>query len=436
MNRLIRLFDAFFRSPILWGAAASAGFFGLVHGNVLGNEFFQRYCAGHPVEYVETILFFVGMAVLGIKALETAAQRARLGKPLLGPIPAQAQEPGECGSLVARLDAAAGSRANDYLVRRLRDALEHVWRRGSAESLDEHLPYLADADAGRAHAGYGLLRLIIWAIPILGFLGTVIGITMAIASLKVNALEESMIDVTAGLGVAFDTTALALALSILLMFGQHYVDRAEGGLLAEVDRRAEAELAGRFARAPAGPEGQVVAFRRMADTMVQSLEQLARRQAELWKTTLDAAQQRWAQTSEASGRQLQAALAGGLAEGLKAHAQQVAAAEGAAAEKNRRHWSDVQKTMGRTAEVLAAVQAALVAKAEVLGRAVEGAAYVARLEETLNRNLAALAGAKNFEDTVMSLAAAIHLLNARLQDGPAAAPAIHLEGHRRTGKAA
>jgi len=337
---------------------------------------------------------------------------------------------------LARLDALAGSRTNDYLVRRLRGALEYVWRRGSAESLDEHLEHLAEGDAERAHASYGLLRLIIWAIPILGFLGTVIGITMAIASLKVNALEESMIDVTAGLGVAFDTTALALALSILLMFAQHYVDRAERGLLAEVDRRAEAELVGRFARVPSGPEGQVVAFRRMAETVVQSLDQLARRQAELWKATLEAARDRWTQTAEASGRQLQTALAAALTEGLKAHAEQVAAAEEAAAEKNRRHWTEVQKTMGRTAEVLAAVQAALVQKAEILGRAVEGAAYVAKLEETLNRNLAALAGAKNFEETVMSLAAAIHLLNARLQDGSATAPAFHLESHRRTGKAA
>jgi hypothetical protein len=36
------------------------------------------------------------------------------------------------------------------------------------------------------------------------------------------------------------------------------------------------------------------------------------------------------------------------------------------------------------------------------------------LEKALNQNLAALAGSKNFEDTVMSLSAAIHLLNTRL----------------------
>jgi hypothetical protein len=39
---------------------------------------------------------------------------------------------------------------------------------------------------------------------------------------------------------------------------------------------------------------------------------------------------------------------------------------------------------------------------------------VTKLEQSLNQNLRGLAGAKNFEDTVMSLSAAIHLLNTRL----------------------
>jgi len=48
----------------------------------------------------------------------------------------------------------------------------------------------------------------------------------------------------------------------------------------------------------------------------------------------------------------------------------------------------------------------------------------------LNRNLAALAGARHFQQTVMSLAAAIHLLNARLAEPPAVAPSIQLETKR------
>ena len=49
-----------------------------------------------------------------------------------------------------------------------------------------------------------------------------------------------------------------------------------------------------------------------------------------------------------------------------------------------------------------------------MARIVEATGDVMKLETSLNQNLKALAGSKNFEDTVMSLAAAIHLLNMRL----------------------
>ena len=69
-------------------------------------------------------------------------------------------------------------------------------------------------------------------------------------------------------------------------------------------------------------------------------------------------------------------------------------------------------------------------------RAVDAASCVAGLQETLNRNLAALAGARHFEETVMSLAAAIHLLNSRLGELPARTPVVSLEPARHKGQAA
>jgi hypothetical protein len=50
-------------------------------------------------------------------------------------------------------------------------------------------------------------------------------------------------------------------------------------------------------------------------------------------------------------------------------------------------------------------------------QAIRAAGDVVKLETALNQNLSALAGSKNFEDTVMSLSAAIHLLNTRLGKG-------------------
>ena len=69
-------------------------------------------------------------------------------------------------------------------------------------------------------------------------LGTVIGITIAITHLKPETLEQSLSEVTSGLGVAFDHTAQALTLTMILMFVKYAVERSDGKLLAIVDDRA------------------------------------------------------------------------------------------------------------------------------------------------------------------------------------------------------
>jgi biopolymer transport protein ExbB/TolQ len=272
--------------------------------------------------------------------------------------------------LLARLERLPARRQGEYYVSRLRSALEHVARHDSADSLDDELKYLSDLDAARLHASYGLFRVIVWAIPILGFLGTVIGITMALNGVDLKAPDQSMLQVLNGLGLKFDTTALALTLSMLLMFVHFYVERTESSLLEQVDRRVQSELANRFVAAPAGGDNHLFAVRRIGEAMVQAGESLARRQAELWQ----------AATSAAVGE------------------------------------------LGK--------------QAAVLQRAVQAAGDVARLEDALNQNLAALAGAKHFEQTVLSLAAAVNMLSARLAESPTVGPQIRLDPRRRQAHAA
>ena len=66
------------------------------------------------------------------------------------------------------------------------------------------------------------------AIPVLGFLGTVIGITLAIGKLSPQALEDSLPEVMTSLSVAFYTTTQALGLSIVLMFAQFLITQVTG----------------------------------------------------------------------------------------------------------------------------------------------------------------------------------------------------------------
>lgn len=398
MNRLSQSFQAVTKSPFLWGGLAAAGFYALVQGGPLGIPFVKRYFTGHPVEYIETVMFSIGLAALIIKAFDTVAQRAGLGDSLLGAAEPARAVAEECDGLLARLGRLPGRRQNEYYVRRVKAGLAHVRHRGAADTLDDELKYLSDMDASRLHAGYGLFRVIVWAIPIVGFLGTVIGITMMLggaAEMTNGANQSSMAEVFHGLALKFDTTALALTFSILLMFVHFPVERAEYALLEQVDERVQGELAGRFPTEPpaAGDaDGQLAAMRRMAETLLKATELLAQRQTELWRGSVESAGRQWAELTKSASGELRSAMT--------------------------------------------AVTGELAGSAEVLGRAVEAAGQVVKLEDALNRNLTALAGAKHFEQTVLSLAAAVNMLSARLTESPAIGSPIKLDVMRRPAQAA
>ncbi|MBN2023321.1 MAG: MotA/TolQ/ExbB proton channel family protein [Pirellulales bacterium] len=429
MNDSARITSHIGKSPILWGCLVSAGFYGLVHLGVIAHPLIAEYLTGHPIEYATTVMFFVGLAVLVLRLVDLASPwpRAERDGLLLGPIPPGGQPVPTSAALLARLDQVARHAASHPLTTRLREALEWIRRQDSAEGLDGELKYLAERDAERLHESYDLFRVVTWAIPILGFLGTVIGITLAIGKLASGAIEEMIEPTMIALGVAFATTAQALTLVIILMFAKYLVSRAESRRASEVDRRADEELLGRFEFSSAAPDAQLAAIRRLGETVLRATEDLVRRQAELWQESLRAGAQRWNQSIEAAGRHVEEGLAKALAQNLKTHAATLVEYEQAVARRNQEHWDRVQKSLVESAQAALALQKGVNQQTSILQQTVEATGQVARLEETLNRNLAALAGAKHFEQTVMSLAAAIPLLSARLGELPAAPGRVHLD---------
>jgi biopolymer transport protein ExbB/TolQ len=435
LNKINQLFQMIFKSPLVWGIFGALGFYGLIFQGPLNIDMVKRYFTVHPVEYMETVMFSIGLAALILKALDFASQRSGLAKSPLGPKSQVAETSEACHDLLQRLDQLPQGRRSEFFTHRLRSALEHVHNYGSSERLYDELKYLSDVDANRLHAGFGLFRVILWAIPILGFLGTVIGITMALNSVDFSSPDQSMIKVLKGLGLKFDTTALALAMSMVLMFVHFYVERSGNGILEQVDWCVEQELAGRLQHVSSGLDGQLLAMRRMAETMIQVSDRLVQRQAELWQASMENAAARWAHMAKAGGEHLQASLAGALSESLKTHAQHLAASEQASMQANRQHWEKILQSQAHSTQNLAALQATVTRQVEVIEQTVAAVGEVTRLEDTLNRNLNTLAGAKHFEQTVMSLAATINLLNARLAEMPAPA-AIKLDGNRRAVQAA
>jgi flagellar motor component MotA len=76
---------------------------------------------------------------------------------------------------------------------------------------------------------YSMVRYVVWAIPTLGFIGTVVGISLALAFAGAVDLQDPnlLAELTKRLAVAFDTTLLALVMSAVLVLCQHVVQAYE-----------------------------------------------------------------------------------------------------------------------------------------------------------------------------------------------------------------
>ncbi|MBM4000312.1 MAG: MotA/TolQ/ExbB proton channel family protein [Planctomycetes bacterium] len=421
--------------PVLIGLAACSLFFAAIFRGPLDIPLMHRYFAGHPVSICETAFFFVGLAALALKLVEVALQATLIGElpfePAAGAVgtahsdPIDAAPPAESARrLLDQLDAAGERVRESALGNRIRQAVRYVAKSGSPQGLEEELKYLADQDQDSQHESYALVRIVIWAIPMLGFLGTVMGIAQSLGGLDPQQLatnpSEAMQGLLAGLYVAFDTTAIALMMSIGLMFLQFPIDRVELQLLAQVTSRASDLLIGRFPAGALDLDPHLASIERMCYAVMRSVDGIVERQAEVWRKSLGQMQEQWHGGWDEGSDALRRALSASLDETLSSHAEELRRIEDQASRSAAERWERWQGRLDASTEALHAQQQAFERQGELMCRAIEVTGDVVRLEKSLNENLEHLAGARHFEDTVMSLSAAIQLLSTRLPPAPEA----------------
>ena len=99
---------------------------------------------------------------------------------------------------------------------------------------------VCEAESNRLESELSMVRYIAWAIPSIGFIGTVRGIGQALANAHL-AVQGDIASVTASLGVAFNSTFIALLISIIIMFLMHQLQLLQDRLVLDVhgycDRR-------------------------------------------------------------------------------------------------------------------------------------------------------------------------------------------------------
>ena len=131
-----------------------------------------------------------------------------------------------------------------FLLTRILRGLEHFGVRKNHSATADMLKSQSEIDATMVDSSYVLIKVFIWAIPILGFIGTVLGISDAVSSFgssdgggmqDLDEIRKQLGEVTGGLSTAFDTTLVSLVFSLGVMFPTSVMQKSEEDLLNKVD---------------------------------------------------------------------------------------------------------------------------------------------------------------------------------------------------------
>ncbi|RUO29498.1 MotA/TolQ/ExbB proton channel family protein [Aliidiomarina sanyensis] len=95
--------------------------------------------------------------------------------------------------------------------------------------------------ASQLENGNNMIRYMIWAIPSIGFVGTVRGIGQALAQAD-DALAGDIAGMTASLGLAFNSTLVALLISLLLMYLMHLLNNRQDTMVLNIQNSCEKSL--------------------------------------------------------------------------------------------------------------------------------------------------------------------------------------------------
>lgn len=148
--------------------------------------------------------------------------------------------------VIKRLDTElSADHSSEPLIQTLRTTLWRYAGTKNVQNLSDAIESCVEALSIRQDAENSMIRYLIWAVPSIGFIGTVRGIGEAL-SLADKALAGDIAGMTNSLGVAFNSTLVALLISIFLMFIFHQLQRLQDGQIVDIQSYCDQYLLARI----------------------------------------------------------------------------------------------------------------------------------------------------------------------------------------------
>jgi len=187
------------------------------------------------------ILMFWALAIMGFKGIKTARQRALLQMDLIPLSEGMRILPEDTRDVSRQIQALPSHQREALLPRALLAALQRFSTTRNIQDVASATHAYCVSEAERLESELSMIRYIAWAIPSVGFIGTVRGIGDALGQAH-KAIEGDIFGVTKSLGVAFNSTLIALIISIVLMFLLYQLQQVQEGYVLDAEVYCEEKL--------------------------------------------------------------------------------------------------------------------------------------------------------------------------------------------------
>ena len=186
-------------------------------------------------------LFFLSIAMLFLKWRKLAFQRRALNLSTVPQNPDFILNERTARAALERLRKLVDNPRHFILINRVQTALASLHNIGAISEVASNLKNQGDNDDNQISSSYTLISGAVWAIPVLGFIGTVLGLSSAIGnfantlqlSSEIEAIKANLTEVTGGLATAFETTLVALICALIIQLILNYLQQKESDFLDE-----------------------------------------------------------------------------------------------------------------------------------------------------------------------------------------------------------
>lgn len=187
------------------------------------------------------VLMLWCLAMIGYKGYDTMRERRLLTQQLIPIAEGVRVLPEDTREYARALQALPAAQRHALLPRTLLNALIRFGATRNVQDVASSTHQLVSSEAERLESELSMVRYILWAIPAIGFIGTVRGIGLAL-NMAHRAVEGDVSGVTESLGTAFNSTLIALLISIPLMFLVHQLQLMQERLVFDAETYTDDHL--------------------------------------------------------------------------------------------------------------------------------------------------------------------------------------------------